>query len=287
MHDRIYNVWVVRGSLELQTPLHVGAGQRGLMSLDAPVLKWPDGRPVVPGSSLKGVLRSFLETVGQNEGLRNWLSPGRPPVCIVTEEPCGKQFRNKKARDEVVERAVRSGTNGTPEEARVKGERELAREIYETLCPVCRLFGNQLFAGKVSVSDLVPEEKPEAGWFDVRDGVGIDRDTRTARRGVKYDFEIVNPGVVFPLTVRAKNLEDDEKAWLLFALEALRRGELLLGGKKSRGLGAVRGVGTWRISRLEPKGPEDFLLRYLGRAEDEDYERVLDEIMGNYTGAGR
>ncbi|WP_157935528.1 RAMP superfamily CRISPR-associated protein [Kyrpidia spormannii] len=301
LHHSLQNAWIIRGTLELMSPLHIGVSERGAMGMDAKVVRWPDGRPVIPGSSLKGVLRSFLETVGQNESLRNLLSPEGPPVCIITENPCGREFRKKEDRDKWRRRQMAIPTNGDPdpddgsrgswdnlsEEEKAEIDRELAEAIYRSLCPICRLFGNQLFAGKISIPDLVPEQGHPTEWFDVRDGVGIDRDTRTARNGVKYDFELVNPGVVFPLTVRAMNLEDDEQAWLLLGLEALRNGELFLGGKTSRGLGSVRGIGSWRISRMESRGPEDIVLHYLGRDEEEDYEPWVNQVMGRYMSAGR
>jgi CRISPR-associated protein Csm3 len=55
---------VVEGELEVMTGLHVGSAAAGMQigSVDAPVVRDPiTGRPYVPGSSLKGKLRSLLE----------------------------------------------------------------------------------------------------------------------------------------------------------------------------------------------------------------------------------
>ncbi|HHY66634.1 MAG TPA: CRISPR-associated RAMP protein [Alicyclobacillus sp.] len=292
MHHTLDNVWTIRGELELTSPLHIGAGERGMIGLDAGVLKWPDGRPVIPGSSLKGVLRSFLETVAQNDALHTLISPNRPKACIVTDEPCGRRWRNKEQRDQWrknrSEELYRTRDLAElAEEQKARIEQELAEEIYRSLCPVCRLFGNQLFAGKLSIPDLVPEGGDPTDWYDVRDGVGIDRDTRTAKSSIKYDFELVNPGVVFPLTIRAVNLEKDEQGWLLLAVEALRRGELTLGGKTSRGLGGVRGTGHWRISRVLSSDPKAVLSHYLGRDQEEDYELIVDQTMQSFMPTGR
>ncbi len=54
----------IRGELKLceASPLHVGAGEEWSLVTDAPVLRDPaDHRPYIPGSSLRGVLRGFLE----------------------------------------------------------------------------------------------------------------------------------------------------------------------------------------------------------------------------------
>ncbi len=55
---------VVEGELEVLSGLHVGSAAAGMQigSVDAPVVRDPvTGRPYVPGSSLKGKLRSLLE----------------------------------------------------------------------------------------------------------------------------------------------------------------------------------------------------------------------------------
>jgi CRISPR-associated protein Csm3 len=54
---------VVTGELELVTGLHIGAGREALEigGMDNPVIRDPWGWPYVPGSSLKGKLRSLLE----------------------------------------------------------------------------------------------------------------------------------------------------------------------------------------------------------------------------------
>jgi CRISPR-associated protein Csm3 len=61
---------VVEGELEVLTGLHVGsaAAEMQIGSVDAPVVRDPiTGRPYVPGSSLKGKLRSLLEAAeGKN-----------------------------------------------------------------------------------------------------------------------------------------------------------------------------------------------------------------------------
>jgi CRISPR/Cas system CSM-associated protein Csm3 (group 7 of RAMP superfamily) len=54
----------VRGELKLLTPMHIGSGERLGVVTDDPVVRFanqPDGTPFIPGSSLRGVLRSRLE----------------------------------------------------------------------------------------------------------------------------------------------------------------------------------------------------------------------------------
>src|SRR2546430_13267925 len=54
---------LLEGELHCETGLHVGAGKGSLEigSSDNPVIKDAFGRPYIPGSSLRGRLRSLLE----------------------------------------------------------------------------------------------------------------------------------------------------------------------------------------------------------------------------------
>src|SRR5512147_2926485 len=54
---------ILEGELHCETGLHIGAGKGALEigGADNPVVKDSSGRPYVPGSSLRGRLRSLLE----------------------------------------------------------------------------------------------------------------------------------------------------------------------------------------------------------------------------------
>ncbi|MGC8817586.1 MAG: RAMP superfamily CRISPR-associated protein [Candidatus Hadarchaeum sp.] len=54
----------IRGEIETLTPLHIGSGmEEKFSSADLPIVITRDGRPYIPGSSLKGVVRSYAERV--------------------------------------------------------------------------------------------------------------------------------------------------------------------------------------------------------------------------------
>ena len=72
---RLTSLWLIEGSLETVTGLHIGAGSEEMHigGTDNPVVKNPiNGRPYIPGSSLKGKMRSLMEwqagTVGETNG---------------------------------------------------------------------------------------------------------------------------------------------------------------------------------------------------------------------------
>jgi CRISPR-associated RAMP protein (TIGR02581 family) len=72
--DRLEVLTVVRGRLVNETPLRVGTGREAPLGspVDLAVLRvrFADGRssPVIPGSSLKGVLRSLAEAIARAGG---------------------------------------------------------------------------------------------------------------------------------------------------------------------------------------------------------------------------
>ena len=53
---------IVKGTIRLETGLHIGGSKSTLDigGLDSPVIKTPQGVPYIPGSSLKGKIRSLL-----------------------------------------------------------------------------------------------------------------------------------------------------------------------------------------------------------------------------------
>ncbi len=77
----------------------------------------------------------------------------------------------------------------------------------------------------------------------IRDGVGIDHITGTARDGAKYDRELLLPGATFPirldLIVPGAANENELVGALAIALNGLETSAISLGARRTRGLGAV------------------------------------------------
>lgn len=222
----------LEGHLITRTGLHIGAGGSGdPIGTDLPVVRDGLGRPMIPGSSLKGVMRSAAEAL-----LRHFPRPakGAPPEehpalwsCdLVGGDPCIDHEWLKKERQALPDRPPAGSL------------RQLAEKAWRHSCPVCRLFGSMAMAGRVRFPDLLlaPEQAP---MMEVRNGVGIDRDKGQAANGVLYDFEAVPPQTRFELSVIVDNYDDFEIGLLLYLFDELNRGALSLGGKSTRGLGQV------------------------------------------------
>ena len=220
---KLQNRYVVKGGLIPETGLHVGSGQSGDLT-DAPVFRGAKG-PLVPGSSLRGVLRSNLEkilqTVGGNRGcvLFTTSDDSTHKTCFTVNDGLHKDFQKKIEALERVER-----------------ERKLHEKLLDDgLCDICRLFGSPLLASKLNIGDLHPV-KPKT---ITRDGVGIDRDTETAREHVKFDFEVLYcDKLEFRLEI--ENADANDLALLGILLREMKSPGIDLGGKKSRGLGRCR-----------------------------------------------
>jgi len=233
--------------LTCRTGLHVGAGKRAdLVGSDLPVLRDAAGRPLVPGSSLRGVLRAAVAALCDPLGLDD--AARRTPLPSATGDADLDQLHAQ----------------------------------WNGLKLVDRLFGciggkdGLTYALRVQISDAVAEEETVA--VELRDGVGIDRDTRTAHRegGVKFDLEVVPAGTTFSGQVRLLNAEDFEVGAVAQALWMLDEGLILLGGKSARGLGWMEvAVGTPR--RLTAKDILDGPAAPAAAADD-DLGKVAERL---------
>jgi len=215
--DKFENRLVLTAKLVAETGLRIGAGGQSAdpAASDLPVIKTIDGKPFIPGSSLRGVLRSHVErivrafeAVGPGKGACNPIEQGK--LCVTDERR--EQIRNDASDGEAY-----------------------ARTIFDESCRVCRVFGSPWLASRVRISDLLCVNGAEA---ETRDAISIDREKETVAN--KYDFEAVPIGSKFQLEIVADNLSEVERGLLWLGIEELRRGQILVGGFKGRGLGRVK-----------------------------------------------
>ena len=210
MFDRFENRYILKVVLAAVDPIHIGTASESVLdpsAIDSPVLKDSRGFPVIPGSSLKGVVRSWFESVLRGAGLY---------ACDVLD--------NKNC----------CTAKGAEERKKCTDPKKRAEMAYECSCEVCRLFGGRELAGKLCFKDCYILGKPS---LEFRDGVAIDRETGAAKGGAKYDFEIVSKDSEFSFCLTAENLDESQKKYFDFIVECLKSGELSVGGMTSRGLG--------------------------------------------------
>lgn len=295
-HNRLVNRFEFHGVILMETALHVGTGQESTIA-DNGVIRDFQGHPFIPGSSLKGALRSGVDRRAGWLGLRSCCLDTDPLLSInssfqddlnnnmLTEnfrqafEKVGIQLsqtatvlmkekdntwfvtdtdnqqtyavRKIKGRLNVYDRNSNDclTVNGRTEES-INGtpwrEHDLPWRLTEMragLCDVCKVFGSTVFGGKVQIDDLPlgePFDTLADSLLEVRDGVGINRDSGTAVDYIKFDYEVVPSLTTFRFYLTAENLEDPEVALLALGLLEMMNGTVPLGGKSTRGLGRCR-----------------------------------------------
>lgn len=221
----VRNRYLIRGVLEARTGFRVGAGRdpHGVVT-DLPVLRDGVGRPFLPGSSLKGVVRSQAERLlralahGEEEK-RFACDPLEYGGCLAPKRENGKDDEGGGTWEWLQDRA----------------------------CAACATFGGLGLASHVRLFDAFPSG---AASVQLRDGVALDRDLGRASDGKKFDFEVGVPGTRFDLRIDLENVMDWQVALVLFALDRIADGSTRIGGFGSRGLGDF-GLHDRAVHRLE------------------------------------
>lgn len=209
----------VTARLVFDTAWRIGTGKEGITSSDLGVLLDPVGRPVLPGSSLKGKLRSTCESLAHTLNFSAcFLNVNASGVNCVSD--IGYFSKVKEQHN----RAIRDG-----------GPEALLDWINKHTCDVCKLFGSPVRASRLRCADGQLETH-DAAVVQVRDGVVLDRDSHTAVPGLKYDYEVLPAGTSFTLLFDLDNTTDADEALFGAALFEWSAGGSM-GGFTSRGLG--------------------------------------------------
>ncbi|HOT93413.1 MAG TPA: RAMP superfamily CRISPR-associated protein [Anaerolineae bacterium] len=161
----------------------------------------------LPGSSLKGAIRSYCEKIGRTVGLA---------VCnpLDMRSGCGHRLERRAK--------IASGA-----------------ELYQELCPICRIFGHTVMASHLHISDAypTPETLEAVNATEERDGVAIDRVSGAVAVG-PFQLEVVTRGA-FETTLTLHNFQLWQVGLLAIALRDLGEQRVPLGFARSRGLGRV------------------------------------------------
>jgi CRISPR/Cas system CSM-associated protein Csm3 (group 7 of RAMP superfamily) len=248
----------ITGRLVLDTALHIGGGRQTSTITDSPVVRTPAGEPFIPGSSLKGAFRAAVERLAPALELRTCLLAEGYADCLSTNQELSQQYRvlsgqqgGSLADDRETRQAIQALQAAVDRLAPGSGlklsdwvgqeltEDHLTDLLEALLCHTCQTFGSVHLVSAAFFHDL-----PVAGeWYDqfqIRDGVGIDRDSERARDGIKYDFEVVPPETVFSFGLTLENPRQGDLALVAVGLHEFAQGMVPLGGIRSRGLGRCR-----------------------------------------------
>lgn len=281
MFKRSLNRAVVHVRLSTVSPLLIRAGDTGLdpSQADLCAVRTHHGHygetVYIPGSSLKGVVRSSAEALVRVDGDKN----GRDGVGACDPLDHKLSCGGRQKRGEQATAAVHAGH-----------------------CLACRTFGSTAMKGRISIRDLFPwpgdgrdlkEEQrrnaEKANALEGRHGVAIDRIMGSVKIG-PFDLEMVPAGVDFFGEVALENFQAWQLGMLASALDEFRQGFAQLGSTKSRGLGVVRPT----IERIvyeqtaqageAPKGigllDSEAALRPYGLKKDQELPTAVGEVRG-------
>jgi len=219
--DKFLNRYVINGDIITKSAIHIGTGNQELIprAVDKECVKDINGYPFIPGSSLKGITRSFLERTLRANGI---------DVCTITEL-CLSNLSNNKERKETIKTTF--GNEPSPE--------KMAEYIYTNICPVCSIFGGTNNGAKLMFRDAKLKDINYFNGFEIRNGITIDRDTNTSVPGHLYEVEVIPADTVFSFKAVAENVTQREWNYILIMLKALEEGYIEIGGMISRGFGVI------------------------------------------------
>ena len=223
------------GDYVLDSPLHIGNGPDGVAT-DA------EDRPLIPGSTFRGALRAYIESVlrgvetdqhttRQSVTLRG--SDGRPVTNTrVVRLACDS---TDKRDDDLQYQGCLTRAIVTRWESDPVLRPKLDSALADCTCQICRLFGAPWLAGRVHIADLVARDWK--GSLLRRGGLAISRDRDVMIEGSSYQREAVPPGTSFGFQLVAENVTPVEQGMILLGLRAFEAGLIALGGDRARGLG--------------------------------------------------
>jgi CRISPR-associated protein Csm3 len=206
----------IKGQIELLSGLHIGGGDDTMKigGIDNGVIKDINtDKPYIPGSSLKGKMRSLLEWNIGVVGIGN----GDPFHSKLLSNPV---FDDKQKRKEALNLLKLFGNGKTDDK-------------FNEITPITRIsVGDCLLSKETIDKDLKVSEAKYENVIDRQKGTASNpRQTERVPAGVKFDFDI-----------RIKVLEEDSEEELV---TMVRDGlDLIvndyLGGSGSRGYGRVK-----------------------------------------------
>ncbi len=204
-----------------------------------------DGSDVylLPGSSLKGVLRTRAEKIMRS--LDYYADSGYIDQATANQAWDDESYRGRISACAVTHLQEETGwerLQGCFGSAEAQAGDSTAQEIYRDSCPVCCMFGNSMMRGRLTVGEASPVTSPVAKLFD---HVAIDRWSGGAADERKFDTRPLLPGIdsqsLFALRLHLERFEPWMWGLLGLLLKDLRDGDLRLGRATHRGYGQVCG----------------------------------------------
>jgi CRISPR/Cas system CSM-associated protein Csm3 (group 7 of RAMP superfamily) len=249
---------LVKFIFEAETPVSVGVGGEEVLRQVLRIGHWI----VIPSTTWKGAFRAIAERLAKTMEL-----DGLERLAVKLYRETQKRIvytpRDTDQDWETYLSEFKSVVNGNPiqnpqyvlkpqevtqflndvyvdieEIKKAKDGYEKMAEVYLAYnCPIGRLFGNHVLAGKVRFMDTIIDVKQT----HFRPGIGIDRKTAKVKEGILYYIESIPSKTEISLRIVADNLTSGETDTTLFnnTLDYIQKLGLQIGTRKTAGMGLL------------------------------------------------
>ncbi len=205
--EKLKEIYEIKVEYTTKSSLSILAGREPAFKAIDQVVTMVGGKPVIPGSSLKGAIRSTLESILTERGEK---------VCVPLSAIPKDFSRNPEEYAKSIGRIA-------PCEPRTKNP-----------CSVCQIFGaadlavRAMFMDAITIGELTLTDRTH---------VAITRDNKAAAGGKLMQVQTVDAGAKFTGTIRIINPEPWQIGAILLSVKSLEM--LGLGAKKSAGYGEI------------------------------------------------
>ena len=245
-------------TFEPETTLHIGIGEWGVRR---EIMRIGEGKAVIPASSWKGAFRQIGENIAKTQtfcglemiAVKSYVEGERGITYDINDSKLVEDFikalKGESGFFELTHEDLtkllqkldynQAEINILVEDSK-KAKAALAN-IIALYCPIGKLFGNTVIAGKLRFLDTIFQYKPH-----LKPGVGIDRSSGTVKENQLYFLEAASIDSNIILKLIADNLEPQTSDSKLFAatLKYIEKVGLQLGARKSTGMGSLRMAGA-------------------------------------------
>ncbi len=232
MNERAYEV-----SLQTLEPFHIGGVGEPLSGKDNPIAV-VGGKVAVPGSSLKGALRSQIEQYLINQFYDQAKSQWKPDQRPL--QPCMAATAVSVDEAELISKGLYRNDKPRPapgchypceintKDDRGREHRGKCGDTPHSICPACYLLGAQGLNGFIRVPFLFSDAS-QGSLYSAR----MDRATRTVAERTNRPYQLLPDGVEFK-GIMYITFQDDVLGWTLGKARPLKdktTGDLWLSGK--------------------------------------------------------
>lgn len=193
--------------------------------------------PYIPGSSLKGIMRSHAERITKTLNFQG--------CCNIFQQEGVKE--DEDIQDDLGCTHRFQILKGNKDQDRVEGS-----FAYKNSCPICKLFGNGFLQSRILIPDgyddtysnrnCIRESNPKNVFLRNRDGIGIDRYSGGNANGAKFDFEVEENATFKFSEIVIRNFDLWQLGLLGYIFQDFKDKLIKIGFGKSRGLGNISGT---------------------------------------------